>query len=137
MAITKVDLGTHAIRETPAARLFRRRLHCPDILTFFHLGTREWILARWLSRPAYLVEEIEDLGGQFEKMTPDLVQQIVSCWGPVDWAAKKRRLIECHRNRERKQVDDMLKRQDEYAWLRKRTKDIAPVPYVIQAPVEG
>ena len=135
MSTTQIDPRVHRVQETPVAHLFRRRLRCPDILTFFHVETGEWILARWMHRPTHLVEEIEDLGGRFERLTPELVQRIVLCWGPVDWQAKRRLLLAKHRDRERRNMDEALKRRDEYAWLKKRTKDIVPVPYAIQVPV--
>lgn len=125
----------HAMRETPTARVFRRKLKCPDIFTFFSFETGQWILAYWVKKRVRMMDEIEDLGPNFESVTPQLVQQIVSCWGPIDWRAKKKRLISSHNDRKRKQMDEMMDSQDKYTWLQKKTG--VATPYAFQVPVSG
>lgn len=124
----------HVVKDTPTAKLFRRRLKCPDIFTFFSLETGQWILAYWVDKRVRMMDEIEDLGSHFELVTSGLVQQIVHCWGPVDWKAKKKRLISKHRDQERKRVDTAIDEQERYDWLKKKMN--RPIPYAFQPPVE-
>lgn len=125
----------HTIRETPVARLFQRKLKCPDVFTFFNFETRQWILAYWINKNTRILDEVEDLGPNFELVTPELVQQIVGCWGAIDWKAKKKRLISNYNDRTRKQEDELMDSQDKYTWLQKRMGE--PVPYVFRVPVSG
>lgn len=45
------------MRETPVARYARRILRDPYVLTYFHRGTGNWVLATWLSRSGGVVVE--------------------------------------------------------------------------------
>lgn len=133
--MTFLRSDVHAVRETPPARLFRRKLKCPDIFTFFSLETGQWILAYWVNKRMRMLDEIEDLGSHFELVTPKLVQQIANCWGPIDWGAKKKRLMSAHNDRERKKADDAAVSQDKYTWLQNRMD--TPIPYAYKVPVSG
>lgn len=123
----------HVVRDTYHAKVFRRRLNCPDIVTFFSLETGMWILAYWINRRLRMVDEIEDLGSNFELITKELVQQIVQCWGTIDWGAKKERILSKFRDRERKQTDSLMEQQERWDWLKKRMDK--PVPYAFSSPM--
>ena len=125
----------HVMKETTTSKMFRRRLKCPDIFTFFSLETGQWILAYWIKKSAHLIDEIEDLGTNFELVTPALIHQIVSCWGPIDWKAKKKRLISKYRDQERTRVEGLRDHQDKYDWLKRRMQ--APIPYAFSSPISG
>ncbi len=133
--MTFLKPSVHVVKETPAAKLFRRRVHCPDILTFFSLETGQWILAYWISRKIRLVDEIEDLGANFELLNSELVNQISHCWGPVDWKAKKNRLISKLRDQERERDDTIVEHQERYNWLKEKMK--RPIPYAFKSPISG
>ena len=77
------------IADTTVARMFRRLLHCPDIVTYFNHVTGQWVLAAWISRMRRVVEEIEDLGAEMEVVSsPRFVEDIMRCWGGVDYRAR-------------------------------------------------
>jgi len=135
MPATVLDPTVHLIKNTPVAKFFRRRLKDPDIMTFWHAETGQWILAYWLRRG--VVDEIEDLGANFELVTDDLVGMIVGCYGHVDLARKKKRILAKEAAQLQRQTEAVLENQEKWDWLKKRTKDKAPLPYTFQAsPVE-
>ena len=129
MSVTVLNPQVHWIKDTPCAQFFRRKLRDPDIVTFWHAETGQWILAYLLRRG--IVEEIEDLGVDFELVTDDFVDMIVRCYGHVDLSKKKKRLLATESARLQRQSDSILKNQEKWDWLRKRTQDKAPLPFVI------
>lgn len=139
MSLTTIQADRHVLKDTPVARMFRRRLRTDDIVTFWSAETGQWILAYWVDKRVKLVDEVEDLGMAFEKVTPELTQQIVSCWGSVDLKAKKKRLLSKERDRLRKSRDDVMSEQDRWDWAQKKMKDknINPVPYAFKARIRG
>lgn len=129
MSLTRLSPALHVVRDTPAARLFRRHLRDPDILTFFSMETGQWVLAYYIHRPSRLVDEIEDLGTNFESLSRKLVERISSCWGRVDLSRKKRRLLGQDRDRKRKKTDDLCETQELWDWTRKRKRVNLPYAY--------
>ena len=137
--LTIIQPDRHVVKDTPTAKLFRRRLNFPDIITFWNGETGEWILAYWVSKQRRLVDEMEDLGMAFEKVTPELVQMIVMCWKPVNWKAKKQRLVSKEKDRIRNEVDKIQEEQRRWDWSKKRMADrgLKPLPYAFSSPISG
>lgn len=133
--MTFIRPSTHVVRDTFVAKMFRNRLRCPDIITFFSLDTGQWILAYWIEKRINMVDEVEDLGMAFELVTPELVKQIVQCWKPVNWKDKKRRLLARNRDKIQQGKDNQCEDQDRYDWLKKRMKK--PVPYAFKSRIDG
>lgn len=104
-------------------------------MTFWHAETGQWILAYLLRRG--IVEEIEDLGANFELVTEDFVDMIVRCYGHVDLAQMKKRILANESARLQRQADTISEDQERWDWLKKRTKDKAPLPYLVSAPSGG
>ena len=139
MSLTVIQPSKHVVKDTPVAKLFRRRLKFDDIVTFWSADTGEWILAYWVDKRLGLVDEMEDLGMAFEKVTPDLVSMIVTCWKPVNWRAKKQHLVSKERARVRNEIDKIQEEQRRWDWAKKRMKarGMGPLPYVFNSPVSG
>lgn len=135
MSVTVLDPRRHLVRETPAAQFFRRRLRDPDMMTFWCQPTGQWVLAYWLHKTLRIVDEIEDLGAYFENVTPEFVQMIVGCYGPVDLKRTKRRLLEKNRASIRKQVEDITEQQEKWDWLKEKMD--SPLPYAFSSPISG
>jgi hypothetical protein len=137
--LTIIDPGKHVVKDTPTARIFRRLLGFEDIFTFWHGELGEWILAYWVDERRRLCDEMEDLGMGFEKVTPELVQMIVTCWKPINWKAKKVRLISKEKDRVRKEVEKIQEEQSRWDWAKKRmtVRGLKPVPYAFASPVSG
>jgi len=137
--MTFIRPTAHVVKNTPTAKMFRRRLNCPDIFTFFSLETGQWILAYWIEKRVRMADEIEDLGPDFGLVTPKLVADIVVCWGNIDWKSRKKtrkqRLISKIRSQENLQNDKLSEQSDRYQWLQKRMKK--PIPYAFASPVSG
>lgn len=132
MSLTVLDPRIHFVKDTHAARFFRRRLRCDDVLTFWNEVTKQWILGMWIHEGTRAVEEFEDLGPNMEAITDDFVDMIVGCYGTVDLQKTKSRLLSKNRDRIREQTDAIYEDQERWDWLRKQTQDKAPVPYVFQ-----
>lgn len=137
MSVTVIRPDRHVVKDTPAARLFRRRLKCPDILTFFNVETCQWILAYWVVRGRGMVEEIEDLGPTCELVCSDFVNAICQCWGPVDFRKKRQLILGRQRDRIRRQEEDIMEDQKRYDWAKKKLEHRAPVPYAFYSPMSG
>ncbi len=139
MSLTAIQPTKHVVRDTPTSKLFRRKLGFDDIITFWSMETGEWILAYWVNRRIGLVEEMEDLGMAFEKVTPELIDMICTCWKQVDWGEKKRRLLSRERDRTRKMNDDLAEQQRRWDWAKKRMSERGknPVPYAFKTPIRG
>ena len=137
MSLTVLNPRVHYVKDTGAAKFFRRRLSEPDVMTFWHSVTGQWILAFWVHRGKKIVEEIEDLGPNCEAITPEFVRMIVGAYGPVDFSKKKKRVIAKGRAEIRKQQESVLEDQDRFNWLKKRTKDKASIPYAFNVPFSG
>ncbi len=133
--MTFLTPSVHVVKETPTAKLFRRKLKCQDILTFFSLETGQWILAYYVHKKIGMVDEIEDLGTNFELVTPVLVQQICACWGPIDWKAKKQRILSMARAKQRKKDDELVETQNRFDWAKKRMG--GDMPYIFETPITG
>lgn len=136
MSVVFIEPRKHVVKETQVGRMFRRALNFDDVFTYFNVETGEWILAYWVNKTGHLADEVEDLGGAMEKVTPDLVQQIIRCWGHVDWAAKKRRMQSKQRSWDRKKSDAISADQERWDWLKRRYPKM-PIPYMYASPVSG
>ncbi len=137
--LTIIQPSKHVVKDTPVARMFRRRLNFEDILTYWNGETGEWVLSYWVSKQRRLVDEMEDLGMAFEKVTPDLVKMIVTCWKPVNWKAKKERLVSKEKDRVRNEIDKIQEEQRRWDWSKKRMADrgLKPLPYAFSSPISG
>ncbi len=137
--LTILQPSKHVLKDTPVARLFRRKLKFDDIVTFWNAETGEWVLGYWIEKRRHLVEEMEDLGMAFEKVTPEFVEMIVTCWKSVNWKAKKERLISKEKDRVRTEVDKIQDEQSKWNWAAKRleSKGLRPIPYAFNAPISG
>ena len=137
--LTAIDRSKHVVKETPAAKMFRRRLGCPAIFTFWNGETGQFILAYWVDERRRLCDEIEDLGMACELVTPEFVNMIVSCWKPVNWKVKKARMLSRERDRVRKRVEKIQEDQMRWNWAQKRMVDkgLMPVPYAFSSPMSG
>lgn len=137
--LTVIRPDRHVVKETPTAKLFRRRLQFEDLFTYWNGETGEWILAYWVDKRRRLCEEMEDLGMAFEKVTPDLVNMIVACWKPVNWKAKKARLISKERNRVTKEIEKIQEEQKRWDWASKQlvSKGLRPIPFAFSSPITG
>lgn len=137
MSLTVLNPRVHLVKDTSAARFFRRRLNEPDVLTFWHSETGNWILAFWIHRGKKIVEEIEDLGPNCEAVTPKFVEMILAGYGAVNFAQKKKRLLSRKRENIRKQNEAIAEDQERWNWLKKKTKDKLPIPYAYDTPISG
>lgn len=137
MSLTVLNPKVHLVKDTSTARFFRRKLNEPDVMTFWHVETGNWILAFWVHKGKRIVEELEDLGPQCQAVTPEFVNMIVSCYGPVDFRKKKKAILSRQKSRIRKQTEDILAYQEKWDWLKKRTKDTVPIPYAYSTPMSG
>jgi hypothetical protein len=137
MALTTLNPSIHLVKDTAAAKFFRRRLSEPDVMSFWNAETGQWILAFWVHRGKRLVEEVEDLGPNCEAVTPQFVEMIVTSYGAVDFKKKRKRLLSKHADHLRKQDDAVMEDQERWAWLKKKTKDKLPLPYAFDTPVKG
>ncbi len=137
--LTFIRPDRHVVKDTPTALMFRRRLRFEDIITFWNAETGEWILAYWVDKKRRLCDEMEDLGMAFEKVTPDLVNMIVTCWKPVNWKVKKKRLISKEHDRVRNEIDRIQEDQRHWDWAKKKLVDrgLKPVPFAFSSPVSG
>jgi hypothetical protein len=135
MSLTVLDPQIHLPKETGASKFFRRRLREPDVMTFWNSVTGQWILAFWVHKGKRIVEEVEDLGPNCEAVTPEFVDMIVQSYGPVNFSKKKKRLLSRNLAHIRKQNDAILENQERWNWLKKRTKDKAPLPYTFDTPL--
>ena len=88
--LTAIQPSRHLVKETPAAKMFRRRLGFPAIFTFWNGETGQWILAYWVDERRRLCDEVEDLGMAFELVTSEFVDMIVRCWNRGRWSREKR-----------------------------------------------
>lgn len=134
MSLTQIDPEVHVLKDTPTARLFRRVLKCSDVVTFFHTQTGQWVLGYWVHQGSRLVDEMEDLGPNFEYVNDRMVSDIRDCWKRVDWAAKKKQILGRERDRRRRQAEDQCEDQERWAWMKGRTAEKAPMPYTFEAP---
>ena len=137
MSVTVLNPQVHLVKETPCASFFRRRLRDPNIMTFWHCQTGQWILAYWLHKGRRIVDEIEDLGPCFEAVTENFVRMIVSNYAGVDLSRHKRRLLSKQRSRILKQTEAIMESQEEWDWLKKRTADKASIPFYYNVPFSG
>lgn len=137
--LTTINPNKHVVKDTSTARLFRKRLNFPDIFTFWNGETGEFVLAYWVCKRRHLCDEMEDLGMAFEKVTPELIQMIVTCWKTVNWKAKKVRLVSKENDRIRNEVDRIQEEQRRWDWAKKKLADRGhkPLPYVFASPVSG
>lgn len=137
--LTVIRPDRHVIKETPVAKMFRRRLGFSDLFTFWNGETGQWVLAYWVDKRQRACEELEDLGMAFEKVTADFVKMIVTCWKPVNWKVKKARLISKERDRVRNEIDKIQEEQRRWDWAKKRmaNKGLKPLPYAFSSPITG
>jgi len=127
----------HVVMETPTAKLFRKRLKFDDVFTYFNRETGQWVLAYWLNKRARLADEVEDLGPGFEVVSPSFIDQIVQCWGHVDWKAKKARLLSQERTKLRRESEAISEQQERFDWLKKKLIDKTTIPYAFDAHISG
>ena len=137
--LTTIQPDRHVVKDSPTARLFRRRLHSEDLFTFWNGETGEWILAYWVDKSRRLCEEMEDLGMAFEKVTPDLIHMITTCWKAVDWKVKKARLVSKERTRVRVEIEKLQEEQKRWDWAKKKLTALGrrPLPFAFASPVSG
>jgi hypothetical protein len=137
--LTIITPSKHVVKDTSTAKLFRRRLNFEDILTFWNAETGQWVLAYWVDKPRRIVDEMDDLGMSFEKVTPDLISMVVTCWKTVNWKAKKQRLVSKEADRIRKEVDTIQEEQRRWDWAKKQleAQGKKPLPYVFKSPISG
>ena len=137
MSVTVLNSRIHLVKDTGTAKFFRRKLSEPDVMTFWHAETGQWVLAFWIHRGRRIVEEIEDLGPNFEAVSPGFVNMIVSGYGSVDFKQKKKRILSKNRDTIRKQNEKIYSDQERWDWLKKKTKDTQPIPYYYSTPISG
>ena len=137
--LTIIRPDRHVVKDTPTAKMFRRRLQFDDLFTFWNGETGEWVLAYWVDKRRRICEEMEDLGMAFEKVTPDLTKMIVHCWKPVNWKVKKARLISKERDRVRDEIEKIQEEQRRWDWAKKKLADkgLKPLPYAFSSPISG
>jgi hypothetical protein len=137
--LTVLQPDRHVLKETPTAKMFRRLLSCEDVITFWNGVTGEWVLGYYVDRRRKLVDEMEDCGMAFEKVTPEFVQMIVTCWKTVNWKAKKKRILSKESDRVRKQTDDIMEQQERWDWAKKNlaARGHKPLPYAFKTPISG
>ncbi len=135
MSITVLNPRVHLVKDTAAARFFRRRLSEPDVMTFWNSQTGMWVLAFWMHKGKRIVEELEDLGPNCEAVTPAFVDMIVGAYGPVDFSKKKKRILSRNLTAIRRQNEAIIQDQERWDWLRKKTKDTLPIPYAFSTPM--
>ena len=75
----------------------------------------------------------------FEKVTPDLVRMIVTCWKPVNWKVKKARLISKEKDRVRNEIERIQEEQRRWDWAKKKmvARNLVPLPYAFASPASG
>ena len=137
--LTVINPSRHVVKDTPAAKLFRRKLNFNKVLTFWNGETGQWVLAYWIDEKRHLVDEMEDLGMAFEQVTPDFVKMIVECWKTVNWKVKKERLLSKEKDRVRKENEGIREQQERYDWAKKQmtARGLKPIPYAFASPVSG
>ncbi len=137
--LTVINPIKHVVKDTPAAKLFRRKLKFDNVLTFWNGETGQWVLAYWVDKKQHLVDEMEDLGMAFEQVTPDFVKMIVTCWKTVNWKVKKERLLSKEKDRVRKENEGIREQQERYDWAKKQltARGLKPIPYAFSSPVSG
>ena len=129
MSLVVIRPDRHVIKETDAARLFRRLLKFEDLFTYWNSETGEWILSYWINKLARVADEVEDLGPAMERVTPALVTQIVQCWKPVDWKAKKRRMEARQCDFKKGEDEKIIQDQERWDWAKRRIRGKAPIPF--------
>jgi hypothetical protein len=131
MGITKLRADIHRVVETPIAHFFRRHLNDPEIITFFNHETGQWVLAYWLHRDRRIVDEIDDLGDHFQEVTPEFVQSLERSRNFYNKDDLKKKYILQSRRQAEKLDADIYQDQERWDWMRKRTKEKAIVPYMV------
>lgn len=137
MSLVVVTPEKHVVKETEAGRMFRRLLKFDDIFTYFNAETGQWVLAYWVNKLGRVADEVEDLGPAMEQLTPQLVNQIVTCWKPVDWQKKKKMILSRQADFLRKQNEAIIEENQRYKWAQKRMRERAPVPYAFAPKITG
>jgi hypothetical protein len=131
MGITKLRADKHRVVETSVAHFFRRHLNDPDILTFWNVETGQWVLAYWLHKDQGLVDEIDDLGPAFGEVTSEFVQSLERCRKTYTKEDLRTRYLRGLKQQEHQWDEALYQDQERWDWLRKRTKDKAIVPYMV------
>lgn len=137
--LTIIQPTKHYVKDTPTAKMFRRRLKFDDIITFWNAETGEWILAYWVDKRRHLCDEMEDLGMAFEKVTPELADMIITCWKCVNWKVKRSHIVSKEKDRIRKETEKIQEEQKRWDWAKKKlvNKGLRPIPYAFSAPISG
>ena len=130
---TQLDPRIHYVKDTPAARFFRRRLKDSRMLTFWNAETGQWILGCWLDDQHRWIEEFEDLGPNFELLEGRagkvLVDMLLTGYGPINWAKHRKRILGKWNDWKRKQLERAEESRDHWDWLKKKTGDKAIMPF--------
>jgi len=129
MGITKLLSGVHTVRETEASRFFQRHLNDPDIVTIWNHETQNWILAYWVDKDKGFVDEIDDLGPNFEMMTRDFVKSLEATRQTTHVREHKEKILRNAKRRMFKECEKVQADQERWDWLRKKTKDKCVVPF--------
>jgi len=137
MGITKLRRGVHFIRDTEAAKYLRRHLNDPDLITFFNAETGQYVLAYWVNRDRAIVDEIDDLGPNFEVMTHEFIRSLEESRRGTDPKELKRKLLRNAKRRTGRELERLEEHNDQYDWMKKRTADKAPLPYMYGGGIKG
>lgn len=140
MSVMVIRRDRHIPRETEIGRFFRRELNCPAIFTFWNAERSMWVLAYWLDPSETIMDEIEDLGHDFEDVTQGFVAMIRAGWGVgIDWGAHKKRLLARQAGKIQKENESIYQAQEEWDWVKKkhRARYQNELPYAIDVGVPG
>lgn len=119
MGPTQLDRSKHILRETSQVRDLRRMLDDPDLVTFFNVETGQWILAYWLDKSKGRVDEIDDLGPNFELLTRSFVESLRQSRRATDFKDLKRGLQRAARTKHLQWQDEMEEQQDHGDYFRR------------------
>ena len=134
MSVMVVRRDRHIPKETEIGRFFQRELKCPQMITLWDRTRDMWVLAHWLDPSQTIVEEIEDLGPNFEAVTRDFVSMIRAGWGVgIDWGSHKKRLLSRQKDKLNKQTEEIRESQEEWDWVKRqqRARGHNPLPYAV------
>lgn len=121
----------HVVRRTEVGNYLSRHLKDPDIITIWNEQTQNWMLGHWVDKDKGYFNDIDDLGPHFEEVTREFVLSLERTRHPTDWKRQKARLLLKERREMQSQEADIYESQERYNWLKKRTADKAPIPYMI------
>lgn len=131
MGITQLNPQRHLVRDTPHTHYLRRHLKDEALLTYFNLDTQQWVLGYWIDRNRGVIDEIEDLGPNFERLTRELVKSLERTYAFYTKDDLKKRYLRRARHFEQKMREETAEANEQWNWCKKRTKEKAPVPWMV------